>query len=172
MEFKNLQKEDKKIAGILKKEIERQKETIDLIASENVASLAVLEALGSPLVNKYSEGYPGKRYYPGNVFYDEIELVAQERALQVFGLLEEGMSHSAKASRDTLTALERSKWGVNVQPYSGSPANLEAYLALAKPGDTIMGMALQFGGHLTHGHKVSATGKIFNSVQYGLTEKG
>ena len=153
MKIINLEKEDKKVAGLVKKETRRQRETIDLIASENVASPAVREALGTVFTNKYAEGYPGKRYYPGNVYADEIEELAQKRALALFGLAED-------------------EWGVNVQPYSGSPANLAIYLALAKPGETIMGMKLMAGGHLTHGHPVSATGIIFKSAQYGVDEKG
>src|SRR3989344_1782027 len=144
---------DIKIFSLIKKEIKRQEETIDLIASENFVSRDVREALGSVLTNKYSEGYPGRRYYPGNVYYDEIERLAQERALKLFKLSAE-------------------EWAVNVQPYSGSPANLAIYTALLEPGDTIMGMALTSGGHLTHGHKVSATGKFWRSVQYGVNENG
>lgn len=153
MKFNYLDKKDKKLSGIIKKEIKRQEETLDLIASENLAPKGVLEALGSPLVNKYSEGYPGVRYYPGNKFYDEIEILAQERALKAFQLKSE-------------------EWGVNVQPYSGSPANLAVYMALIQPGDMIMGMKLSSGGHLTHGHKASATGKFFQSVQYGVRDDG
>ena len=108
-----------------------------------------MEALGSPLTNKYSEGYPGKRYYPGNFYYDEIEKLAWERALKAFGL-------SAK------------NWSVNVQPYSGSPANLAVYLALMKPCEVLMGMNLASGGHLTHGHSASFSGKLFKSIQYGV----
>jgi len=162
MKFRNLENKDKKLVSLIKKEIKRQQETLDLIASENLASLGVMEALGSPLVNKYSEGYSGKRYYPGNVFYDEIEELAKERALKAFGLLGKNPADKADGAR----------WGVNVQPYSGSPANLAVYLALAKPGDLIMGLDLTAGGHLTHGHKVSATGIIFKSVQYGVDKKG
>ncbi|MDD4761412.1 MAG: serine hydroxymethyltransferase [Candidatus Pacebacteria bacterium] len=153
MKFNYLDKKDKKLSGIIKKEIKRQEETLDLIASENLAPKGVLEALGSPLVNKYSEGYPGVRYYPGNKFYDEIEILAQERALKAF-------------------QLKLEEWGVNVQPYSGSPANLAVYMALIQPGDMIMGMKLSSGGHLTHGHKASATGKFFQSVQYGVRDDG
>ena len=131
----------------------RQRDTISLIPSENFASKLVREAMGSVLTNKYSEGYPGKRYYPGNVYYDEIEKICQDLSLKVFGLSDK-------------------KWAVNVQPYSGSPANLAVYMALMKPGDTLLGMKLGAGGHLTHGHKVSATGIIFKSVQYGVNENG
>ena len=143
---------DKKITDLIKKEAKRQKETIDLIASENFVSADVREALGSVLTNKYSEGYPGKRYYPGNVYYDEIEDIAKERALKIFHL-------------------NSKEWHVNVHPYSGSPANLAILTALAEPGETIMGMALSSGGHLTHGHKVSATGKFWRSVQYMVNQK-
>lgn len=143
---------DKKIENLIKKEAIRQRETIDLIASENFVSNDVREALGSVLTNKYSEGYPGKRYYPGNVYYDEIEELAKERALKVF-------------------RLNPKEWHVNVQPYSGSPANLAILTALVEPGETIMGMALSSGGHLTHGHKVSATGKFWKSVQYTVNQK-
>lgn len=144
---------DKIVFSLLGKELKRQDETIDLIASENYASKEVLELLGSVLTNKYSEGYPGRRYYPGNIYYDEIERLAQARALKLFKLNSE-------------------EWAVNVQPYSGSPANLAIYTALMEPGETIMGMALTSGGHLTHGHKVSATGKFWRSVQYGVNENG
>ena len=145
--------EIKKLKSLWKAEEKRQKETISLIPSENFASKEVREAMGSVLTNKYSEGYPGKRYYPGNANYDEIEKLCQELALKVF-------------------KLSQKEWSANVQPYSGSPANLAVLMALAKPGDTIMGMKLAAGGHLTHGHKVSATGIIFKSVQYGVGEDG
>jgi len=143
---------DKEIQKLIALETKRQKETLDLIASENLASHDVLEPLSTPLSNKYSEGYPGRRYYPGNIYNDKIERLAQERALKLF-------------------KLNPKKWSVNVQPYSGSPANLAVYLGLVEPGETIMGMKLAAGGHLTHGHKVSATGIFYNSVQYGVDEK-
>jgi len=146
-------KKDKKAFDLYKKEAKRQRETIDLIASENVMSSSVLEALSSNLANKYSEGYPGKRYYPGNEVVDEVEKLAQARALRMFDL-------------------DEKKWGVNVQPYSGSPANLAIYLALINPGEKIMGLELASGGHLTHGHKVSATGILFKAVQYGVDKDG
>lgn len=145
-------KTDKEIAILIKTEIKRQNETLDLIPSENIVSRAVLEALGSPLTNKYSEGYAGKRYYAGNTVIDEIEVLAQERARKAFRLGKE--------------------WHVNVQPYSGSPANLAVYVGLLKPGEKIMGMSLPFGGHLTHGWKVSVTGKFFSAVQYGVSREG
>ncbi len=111
-----------------------------------------MEVLGSVLTNKYSEGYPGKRYYSGNVYYDEIERLAQKRALKAFDL-------------------DEKKWAVNVQPYSGSPANLEIYSALLNPGDVILGMNLFSGGHLTHGHPSTFSGKIYKAIQYGINPK-
>jgi glycine hydroxymethyltransferase len=143
---------DTVIKKLITKEVKRQDVTLDLIASENTVSQDVLEALGTPLTNKYSEGYPGKRYYPGNEYYDEIETLAQERVLSLF-------------------KLSPKKWHVNVQPYSGSPANVAIYNALMKPGETLMGMKLASGGHLTHGHSVSLTGKVWRSVQYTLDAK-
>jgi len=140
---------DRVLWKIIEKEIKRQEETIELIPSENFVDLETLFIVGSPLMNKYAEGYPGKRYYPGNKFIDEIEILAQERALKAF-------------------KLNKEEWSVNVQPYSGSPANLAVYLGLINPGETIMGLNLFHGGHLTHGHKVSYTGKLFNSIQYGI----
>jgi len=140
---------DKRVERLIKLEEKRQRDSLDLIASENLASHDVIEAIGSTFTNKYSEGYPGKRYYPGNEYCDDVELLAQERALKLFGL-------------------SPNKWAVNVQPYSGSPGNVAVYLALTEPGDTIMGMKLASGGHLTHGHKVSATGRFWRSVQYGV----
>lgn len=140
------------LAHLVDAERRHQAETIDLIPSENIVSPAVLEVLGSALTNKYSEGYPGKRYYAGNKIIDEIELLAQERARNVF--------HIGR------------QWHVNVQPYSGSPANLAVYYALLKPGEKLMGMSLPFGGHLTHGWKVSASAKLWRSVQYTLGRDG
>jgi len=136
---------DPEIAGLVRDEEQLQAEKIRLIPSENYVSQAVLEASGTVLQNKYSEGYPGRRYYEGQQVIDQVESLAIERAKALFGV-----DHA------------------NVQPYSGSPANLAVYLALAKPGDTIMGMALPMGGHLTHGWSVSATGAWFNAVQYGV----
>jgi glycine hydroxymethyltransferase len=136
---------DPELAELVEGEARRQYEKVRLIASENYVSTAVLEATGTVLTNKYSEGYPGKRYYEGQQFIDQVEMLAVERAKAVFGV-----DHA------------------NVQTYSGSPANLAVYLALAKPGDTVMGMALPAGGHLTHGWSVSATGKWFRAVQYGV----
>ncbi len=139
----SLEAADPKIAQLIASESRRQASKLRLIPSENFASAAVLEATGSALTNKYSEGYFGKRYYEGQEFIDQIEEIAIQRAMQLFG--------SAHA---------------NVQPYSGSPANLAAYFAFCEPGDKIMGMHLPSGGHLTHGWKVSITGKFFNAVQY------
>jgi glycine hydroxymethyltransferase len=136
---------DPEIAVLIEDEARRQFEKIRLIPSENYASVAVLEACGSVLNNKYSEGYPGRRYYEGQQFIDQVETIARERAKALFGV-----EHA------------------NVQPYSGSPANLAVYLAFLQPGDTVMGMALPMGGHLTHGWSVSATGKWFHAVQYGV----
>jgi glycine hydroxymethyltransferase len=136
---------DPEVAGLIEAEAQRQFEKIRLIPSENYVSVAVLEAAGTVLTNKYSEGYPGRRYYEGQQVIDVLETLARDRAKALFGV-----DHA------------------NVQPYSGSPANLAVYLALAAPGDTIMGMALPMGGHLTHGWSVSATGKWFHAVQYGV----
>lgn len=143
---------DKLLENLIKKETARQNETLDLIPSENIVSQDVLRALGSTLTNKYAEGYPGARYYGGNQYIDEIENLCRARALKLFHL-------SPK------------KWSVNVQPYSGSPANLAVYLALVPLGEKFMGMRLDMGGHLTHGHSVSATGKLWNAVRYGVNEK-
>jgi glycine hydroxymethyltransferase len=140
---------DRQVAKILMDEEARQKKSITLIASENYISKDVEGAVNSKLANKYSEGYPTKRYYKGQENSDKIELLAQERALKVF-------------------KLSKKDWAVNVQPLSGSPMNLAVYFGLLNQGDTIMGMALTAGGHLTHGHKVSITGKYFNAVQFGV----
>jgi glycine hydroxymethyltransferase len=137
--------EDPEVAGLIDSEAERQFAKIRLIPSENYVSAAVLEASGTVLTNKYSEGYPGRRYYEGQQFIDPIETLAMRRAEALFGV-----DHA------------------NVQPYSGSPANLAVYLAFVQPGETVMGMALPMGGHLTHGWGVSATGKWFRAVQYGV----
>ena len=136
---------DKKIEKLTRLEEKRQKEGIELIPSENYASNEVRKVLSSCFVNKYSEGYPKKRYYGGNDYVDEIELLTIERAKKLFGVP-----------------------FVNVQPYSGSIANLAVYLAICQPGDTVMGQALTAGGHLTHGHSVSATGIFFKAIQYHL----
>ncbi|NDL56067.1 serine hydroxymethyltransferase [Phytoactinopolyspora mesophila] len=136
---------DPQLADLITAEEGRQRDTLKLIASENYVSSAVLQASGTVLTNKYSEGYPGRRYYEGQQYIDQIETLAVDRARAVFGT-----EHA------------------NVQPYSGSPANLAVYLAAATPGDTVMGMALPMGGHLTHGWTVSATGKWFNAVHYNV----
>ncbi|MDO8551308.1 MAG: serine hydroxymethyltransferase [bacterium] len=143
---------DKELDSILAQELRRQEETIDLIASENYASPEVLRAVGSVFSNKYAEGYPRRRYYQGNGVADELEELAISRGLKLFGL-----------SPD--------EWSLNVQPYSGSPANLAVYLALVPPGEKVMGMRLDMGGHLTHGHKVSATGKLWEQVPYGVSRE-
>ncbi len=146
MDFKgNLQHEDPEIFAVLTKELERQQEQIELIASENIVSSAVMEAQGSVLTNKYAEGYPGRRYYHGCEFVDEAENLAIERAKKLF--------NSGFA---------------NVQPHSGSQANTAVYLALLQPHDVIMGMSLDAGGHLTHGAKVSLSGKWLQAVAYGV----
>jgi glycine hydroxymethyltransferase len=144
--FPLLEEKDPELAAMLVREDEKQAESLFLIPSENYTSAAVLEANGSVLANKYSEGYPGKRYYEGNEIVDEVERLAQARARELFGV-----EHA------------------NVQPYSGSPANLAIYLAFLEPGDTVMGLALPAGGHLTHGWPVSVTGKWFNAVHYGVS---
>ena len=140
---------DKEIEQLISDEKKRQKKIINLIASENYVSDDVLKALGSPLTNKYAEGYPEARYYGGNEVVDKIESLCQKRALKAFELSEKD-------------------WSVNVQPLSGSPANLAVYLALVPMGGKIMGMNLSDGGHLTHGHKVSATGKFWQQIPFGV----
>lgn len=144
-----LSQTDPDIAEFLNAETTRQQDVLELIPSENIVSRAVLEALGSVATNKYSEGYPGKRYYGGNQEIDKIESLAIERAKQLFGA-----QHA------------------NVQPLSGAPANIGVYFALLKPGDTVLGMDLSHGGHLTHGHPVTAMAKIFNFVRYKTDEGG
>lgn len=146
--YQYLKQEDELVYSTMLTEVDRINTGIELIPSENFPSKATLEALGSVFNNKYSEGYPGRRYYGGNQIIDIIENLAIERAKALFGA-----EH------------------VNVQPYSGSPANLEVYLALMNPGDTFMGMALDQGGHLSHGHKVSMSGRLFNAVQYGVNRQ-
>ena len=147
MSLSAIHKVDPEIADLIAGEERREADTIRLIPSENYASSAVLAATGSVLNNKYSEGYPGKRYYEGQKYIDQIEQLAIDRAKALFGA-----EHA------------------NVQPYSGSPCNLAVYLAFLQPGDTVMGMALPHGGHLTHGWNVSITGKYFRSVQYGVNK--
>ena len=143
---------DKEIEKLIQEECNRQRSVINLIASENHVSQDVLEALGSVFVNKYAEGYPQARYYAGNKWVDELENLTRQRALNLFGVCE-------------------SDWSVNVQPYSGSPANLAVYHALVPKGGKIMGMALSMGGHLTHGYKVSVTGKLWEQVPYGVDKE-
>ncbi|MFY9462864.1 MAG: serine hydroxymethyltransferase [Candidatus Sungiibacteriota bacterium] len=147
-----LKKIDPEVARLIAAETRRQSETIDLIASENIASLAVREALGSVLTNKYSEGYAGKRYYAGNSVIDEVEELAKARARAVFGL--------------------GKNWSVNVQPLSGSPANMAVYFGLLEPGNKFMAMALSSGGHLTHGDPVNFSGRLFSPVHYSVGKDG
>jgi glycine hydroxymethyltransferase len=142
-----LAESDPRIASLLRDETRRQAEGLELIASENFVSPAVLEAVGSTLTNKYAEGYPGKRYYGGCEVVDQVEQLAIDRAKQLFGA-----EHA------------------NVQPHSGSQANMAAYFALAQPGDTLLAMSLNFGGHLTHGSKVNFSGRLFQIVPYGLRQ--
>lgn len=143
MNYPNLQKQDPRLYEIIKLEEQRQKEGIELIASENYVSPAVLEAMGSILTNKYSEGYPGRRYYGGNEVIDQAENLAVERARELFDA-----EH------------------VNVQPLSGSPANLAVYMALLNPGDKVLGFSLDQGGHLSHGHPLNFSGKLYTIIPY------
>jgi glycine hydroxymethyltransferase len=136
---------DPQIADVVSREASRQSSVLEMIPSENYASRAVIESVGSVLTNKYAEGYPGARYYQGNDIVDEAENLARDRATALFGL-----DHA------------------NVQPHSGTQANMAVYLGVIKPGDTVMGMQLDAGGHLTHGHKVNASGKLYNFVSYGV----
>ncbi len=144
---------DPEISKLIDEEDRRERDTVRLIASENYASRAVMEATGSCLTNKYSEGYAGKRYYEGQQTIDKVERLAIDRVRALF-------AKTATCPADEIH--------VNVQPYSGSPANLAVYLAFCQPGDVIMGLGLPFGGHLTHGHAVSISGKYFKSVPYGV----
>ena len=147
MPKQRLHEADPEIARLIREETRRQAEGLELIASENFVSPAVLEALGSTLTNKYAEGYPGKRYYGGCEVVDQVEQLAIDRAKALFGA-----DHA------------------NVQPHSGSQANMAAYFALAAPGDTLLAMSLNFGGHLTHGSPVNFSGKLFKIVPYGLAQ--
>jgi len=147
--YSNLKENDEEIYNILKKECKRQEENIELIASENFVSDAVLEAVGSILTNKYAEGYPSKRYYGGCENIDEIETIAINRAKELFGA-----EHA------------------NVQPHSGSQANMAVYMSVLTPGDTVLGMDLSQGGHLTHGSSVNFSGKLYNFVSYGINDDG
>ncbi|WP_234119455.1 serine hydroxymethyltransferase [Clostridium hydrogenum] len=148
MNFDDIKKEDAEVYSIINEEHERQENNIELIASENFTSKAVMEAMGSYLTNKYAEGYPGKRYYGGCYVVDKVEELARERVKELF--------HAEHA---------------NVQPHSGSQANMGVYFAMLKPGDTIMGMDLSHGGHLTHGSPVNFSGKLFNVVSYGVNKE-
>lgn len=145
MDFINLMKEDREIFDLMEEELKRQREGIELIASENFASKAVMEAMGSHLTNKYAEGYPSKRYYGGCEIVDNVEEIARNRAKKLFGA-----EHA------------------NVQPHSGSQANMAVYFTILEPGDTVLGMDLSHGGHLTHGSPVNFSGKLFNFVSYGV----
>lgn len=148
MDFENIKREDKEIYNLIEKELNRQRNGIELIASENIVSPAVMEAMGSYLTNKYAEGYPGKRYYGGCHVVDEIEQIAIDRAKELFGA-----EHA------------------NVQPHSGSQANMAVYFAVLEPGDTVMGMDLSNGGHLTHGSPVNFSGRLYNFVPYGVDKE-
>ena len=147
IDFKSIQAVDPELSAAMHDELTRQREHIELIASENFVSNAVLAAMGSHLTNKYAEGYPGKRYYGGCQYVDVVENLARDRAKQLFGA-----EHA------------------NVQPHSGAQANMAVYFAMLSPGDTVMGMNLSHGGHLTHGSPVNMSGKYFNFVPYGVTE--
>jgi glycine hydroxymethyltransferase len=151
MDYLKIKKKDPQLYKIIQAEAKRQKEGLELIPSENYVSQAVLEAMGSIMTNKYSEGYPRKRYYGGQENIDDMEELAQQRALDLF------LSKSAQKD-----------WHVNVQPYSGSPANIAVYFALLKFGDKVMGMSLDQGGHLTHGHPVNFSGTAYRFFQYGV----
>ena len=148
MNFDNVKRDDKEIYDLINKELKRQQDGIELIASENIVSEAVMEAMGSYLTNKYAEGYPGKRYYGGCHVVDEIEQIAIDRAKELFGA-----EHA------------------NVQPHSGSQANMAVYFSVLEPGDTVLGMDLSHGGHLTHGSPVNFSGRLFNFVSYGVDKE-
>ena len=148
MNFDNVKRDDKEIYDLIEKELKRQQDGIELIASENIVSKAVMEAMGSYLTNKYAEGYPGKRYYGGCHVVDEIEQIAIDRAKELFGA-----EHA------------------NVQPHSGSQANMAVYFSVLEPGDTVLGMDLSHGGHLTHGSPVNFSGRLFNFVSYGVDKE-
>ncbi len=148
-DFDEVVKSDPEVAAAMTDEYNRQNQNLELIASENIASKAVMAAMGSHLTNKYAEGYPGKRYYGGCVYVDVVEELARERAKKVFGAEY-----------------------VNVQPHSGAQANMAVFFAVMQPGDTFMGMNLDHGGHLTHGSPVNMSGKYFNCVPYGVNAEG
>lgn len=147
--FDEIEKTDSEIADAIKAEMERQNSHIELIASETGISKAVMAAMGSPLTNKYAEGYPGKRYYGGCQCVDVVENLARDRAKELFGCEY-----------------------ANVQPHSGAQANMAVFFAVLKPGDTVMGMNLDHGGHLTHGSPVNMSGSYFNIVPYGVNDDG
>ncbi|MBR6727591.1 MAG: serine hydroxymethyltransferase, partial [Clostridia bacterium] len=147
MFFNELEKYDSEVFAACDRELGRQKHNIELIASENIVSKAVLLAAGTALTNKYAEGYPGKRYYGGCIYVDEVEEIARERAKKLFGA-----EHA------------------NVQPHSGANANLAVFFALLEPGDTVLSMNLAHGGHLSHGSPVNISGKYFNIVPYGVSD--
>lgn len=147
--FEEVELFDKELAEAMEQELRRQRDHIELIASENLVSKAVMAAMGSPLTNKYAEGYPGKRYYGGCEYVDIVEDLARNRAMQLFGCTY-----------------------ANVQPHSGAQANMAVYFALVKPGDTVMGMNLAHGGHLTHGSPVNMSGSYHHIVPYGVNEEG
>ena len=146
--FDNLKNTDEEVNSILNRELKRQQSQIELIASENITSLSVLNAQGSVLTNKYAEGYPGRRYYGGCEFADQAEEIALKRVKELF----------------------ECKYA-NLQPHSGAQANQAVFLALLNPHDTILGMSLASGGHLTHGAKPNISGKWFNPIQYGVKKK-
>lgn len=146
--FENLKKADEEVYNAIEKELNRQRSKIELIASENFVSNAVMEAMGSYMTNKYAEGYPAARYYGGCEYVDIVEDLARERVKKLFGA-----EHA------------------NVQPHSGAQANMAVYFAVLEPGDTVLGMNLSHGGHLTHGSKVNASGKLYNFIPYGVDEK-
>ena len=148
-DFSEIMKTDAEVAAAMTDEITRQNQNLELIASENIASKAVMAAMGSPLTNKYAEGYPGKRYYGGCQYVDVVEDLARDRAKELFGAEY-----------------------VNVQPHSGAQANMAVFFATLEPGDTFMGMNLDHGGHLTHGSPVNMSGKYFNCVPYGVNDEG
>lgn len=148
MDIKIIKEHDLEIANAITEELQRQRNKIELIASENFVSLPVMEAMGTVLTNKYAEGYPGKRYYGGCEFVDKVENIARDRLKAIYGA-----EHA------------------NVQPHSGANANIAVYFALLNPGDTVLGMSLSHGGHLTHGSPVNVSGKYFNFVSYGTNEK-
>ena len=147
--LEEIEKVDSEIADLIKAEVQRQNSHIELIASENWVSKAVMAAMGSPLTNKYAEGYPGKRFYGGCVCVDEVEQLAIDRAKELFGCEY-----------------------ANVQPHSGAQANMAVFFAMLKPGDTVMGMNLAHGGHLTHGSPANLSGAYFNVVSYGVNDDG